>query len=210
MTTAESPRKLTRKEQKAATRQAIKEAALRCYAERGYDGTNIADIAKTAGVAQGTFYVHFPNKEAIVQEVHDEANAALIARLLPLWAGASAGNARELLTRTADTVLDFWSGHREDLELYGEKILPSLGFQRLRDGTYPPMQRFVADRILAYGVGPGVEPADVELVVHGLLALWIRIGLQHVFGDGVPRERAVRILVDLTLDVLRSILKVDL
>lgn len=210
MSASTPTRKLTRKEQKAATRLAIKEAAVRCYADLGYERTNIADIARAAGVAQGTFYVHFANKEAIIQELHDEANAELIANLLPIWAEAGRRDARSLIEQTAETVLDFWTEHRKELEFYGEKIVPGLGLTRLRDGVYPPMQRAVADRVLEYGVGPDVEREDVELVVHGLLALWIRIGLQYVFGDHVTRDRAIRVLVDLSVNALRGVLKVEL
>ena len=44
----ESPR---RREQAAATRQAILETAERLFAKRGYVGTSVAEIAKEAGVA---------------------------------------------------------------------------------------------------------------------------------------------------------------
>ena len=48
-----------------ATREAIFDAALVCFAERGFHGTSIADIAQRAAIGQGTIYRHFESKEAL-------------------------------------------------------------------------------------------------------------------------------------------------
>lgn len=51
------------------TRSKILQAALRLFAKRGYDGTTTKDLAKSAGVAEGTLFRHFSNKKAILVEV---------------------------------------------------------------------------------------------------------------------------------------------
>ena len=54
-----------------ATRQAILEAAEGVFGELSYDRASIAEITRRAGVAQGTFYVYFPDKKAaFVELVH--------------------------------------------------------------------------------------------------------------------------------------------
>ena len=45
-------------------------AALALFAERGYHGTCVPDIAQRAGVAVGTIYRHFPTKQALVNAVY--------------------------------------------------------------------------------------------------------------------------------------------
>ncbi|MEL6439862.1 MAG: TetR/AcrR family transcriptional regulator [Cyanobacteria bacterium J06621_8] len=50
-------------------RTKILQAALRLFAKRGYDGTTTKDLAKSAGVAEGTLFRHFSNKKAILIEV---------------------------------------------------------------------------------------------------------------------------------------------
>jgi len=50
---------------KAARRDEILAAARRVFAERGFRGTTIADIAGEAGIALGTIYLYFPSKEAV-------------------------------------------------------------------------------------------------------------------------------------------------
>ena len=59
----------TRKEQKAATRIDLLAAARRTFMSTGVAKTGVGDVAKAAGVAHGTFYVHFENKDAVVREV---------------------------------------------------------------------------------------------------------------------------------------------
>ena len=57
-------------------------AARKLFKEKGYDGTTVADIVKEAGVAQGTFYLHFPSKRsaflALSQQL-DQAAARTVA-----------------------------------------------------------------------------------------------------------------------------------
>ena len=51
------------------TRTKILQAALQLFARRGYDGTTTKDLAKKAGVAEGTLFRYFANKKAILIEV---------------------------------------------------------------------------------------------------------------------------------------------
>ena len=56
----------------ARTREALREAALRLFAEHGYGETTVARIAAEAGVSHMTFFRHFPTKEDVVlQDEYD-------------------------------------------------------------------------------------------------------------------------------------------
>ncbi len=46
-------------------RAAIVQAALNVFALKGYHNANVSDVAKEAGVSQGTIYHYFPDKEAL-------------------------------------------------------------------------------------------------------------------------------------------------
>jgi AcrR family transcriptional regulator len=64
---------------KERTRLELLAAATRVLAEKGLHGTTIADIARAADVGVGTFYLHFPTKEALFHAVVDETIARLKA-----------------------------------------------------------------------------------------------------------------------------------
>jgi AcrR family transcriptional regulator len=63
-------------------RRRILDAALRVFAERGYHGTSVPDVAKAAEVATGTLYHYFASKEQLVNEVFRDAKLRLRAALL--------------------------------------------------------------------------------------------------------------------------------
>ena len=52
-------------------------AALALFAERGFHGTRVPDIADRAAVAVGTIYRYFPTKEALVNAVYADRKRAL-------------------------------------------------------------------------------------------------------------------------------------
>jgi AcrR family transcriptional regulator len=61
--------KRPRAEQSQARRAAILSAALDEFAARGFAAARLDDVAKRAGVAKGTIYLHFRDKEALFQEI---------------------------------------------------------------------------------------------------------------------------------------------
>lgn len=50
----------------AETRERLLTAAAQAFAERGYDGTRVADIAAAAGVSNGALYAHFGSKAELL------------------------------------------------------------------------------------------------------------------------------------------------
>src|SRR3954464_1448181 len=73
--------KLNRAERAAERRQAIIEAALDEFIARGFAATRLDDIAKRAGVAKGTIYLHFKDKESMFEELIRIAVVPLVGRI---------------------------------------------------------------------------------------------------------------------------------
>ena len=57
----------------ADKREAILRAATRVFARNGYFNSKVADIAKAAGVADGTVYLYFKSKEEILHSIFDRS-----------------------------------------------------------------------------------------------------------------------------------------
>ena len=91
----------SRAERAADRRQAIVEAALDEFIARGYAATRLDDVAQRAGVAKGTIYLHFKDKQGLFQELVRTALVPLIGRLAaPPPAG---GSIRDALENFAET-----------------------------------------------------------------------------------------------------------
>jgi len=87
-------------------RDRILEAAMRHFAERGYRGTRVEDVATEVGVAKGTVFLDFGSKEGLFLEVFKRA-----VSLLPAWLDAPA----EVVDQGFWAVLDWWLQRAEEL-----------------------------------------------------------------------------------------------
>ncbi len=91
-----------RERKKAATRQAIADAALRLFLERGYDQVGIREIADAADVSTATVFKHFSGKEALVFDQDEDRESELIAAVRQRGVGQS------ILDALQQHVLDTW------------------------------------------------------------------------------------------------------
>src|ERR1700758_943295 len=91
-----------RAERAAERRASIVTAALDEFVARGFTATRLDDVAKRAGVAKGTIYLHFKDKEALFEELIQTAIVPLVNRLAvgPPPAGASVRDMVEGFART--------------------------------------------------------------------------------------------------------------
>lgn len=60
------------RQKKDAKRTAMMQASVQVFAEKGYHAATIRDIVKQAGVAIGTFYFYFPDKETLFVHLYEE------------------------------------------------------------------------------------------------------------------------------------------
>jgi AcrR family transcriptional regulator len=87
-------------------RDRILEAAMRHFADRGYRGTRVEDVATEVGVAKGTVFLDFGSKEALFLEAFKRA-----VSLLPAWLDAPA----DVVDQGFWAVLDWWLQRAEEL-----------------------------------------------------------------------------------------------
>ncbi|MDR0836923.1 MAG: TetR/AcrR family transcriptional regulator [Propionibacteriaceae bacterium] len=101
-------------------RQEIIDTALALFVENGFDKTQVADISKRMGVAQGLVYHYFKSKTDILYAVIDQLRAEQSANMQRLL-DTHAGTTLERLSLLFET--------RPDFEHYGQ-LIPSLQSNR--------------------------------------------------------------------------------
>ena len=90
----------SRAERTLERRQAIIDAAMDEFIARGYAATRLDDVARRAGVAKGTIYLHFKDKESMFEELIRTAIVPLLGRLAaPPSLGGSVRDALEGFAR---------------------------------------------------------------------------------------------------------------
>ena len=111
-----TPASPPRERARSARRQALLETAEQVFAERGFEGATMAEIATRAGYSAGNLYNVFESKEALFREVIT-ASSQLINDALVATLAASAPFA-EALDRFVDVMVGFVLEHRAFFALY--------------------------------------------------------------------------------------------
>ncbi|MBR9826700.1 MAG: TetR/AcrR family transcriptional regulator [Alphaproteobacteria bacterium] len=126
----------SRSEKKDETRSKLITAGAGVFARRGVEGARIGDIAKEAGVAMGTLYTHFADKEALFDEVMRAGKTIVLDGLAQ---SQQADGDRAIKDRAAmEGVVAF-------AQIYG----PLFRLLLSRGAGDQPMQREVVDAIAA-------------------------------------------------------------
>jgi AcrR family transcriptional regulator len=87
--TPSAPPALGRRERtKAHNRATILRAARETFAEAGYEASSIRDVVRRTGLAAGTFYNYFPDKESVLRALLEDRARELRARLREVRARA--------------------------------------------------------------------------------------------------------------------------
>jgi AcrR family transcriptional regulator len=124
---------------------AILDAALSCFAEKGYDATRVKHIAERAGVAESALYRHYPSKESIAQELYQHFLTRYAAALSGIAASAPAP--LEKLRAVVRLVLD---SYRAEPEAFVFAVLNTHHYlPQLPPGTVYPLD--VVESIIIEG-----------------------------------------------------------
>ncbi|MET9416454.1 helix-turn-helix domain-containing protein [Streptomyces klenkii] len=79
-----------RERKKAQTRQALADAAMRLFTERGFDNVGVREVAEAADVSLSTLFKHFPSKEALIFDLDADIESALVSAVRDRAPGQSA------------------------------------------------------------------------------------------------------------------------
>lgn len=106
-----TPRRDLHAQQKLERRRALLSAAGQVFGDKGYGAANVDDIVKLAGVARGTFYLYFADKEAVFTALVDDFMTRLEGVVVSIDVTAAAQQSpleqlRQNLTRVVELALN--------------------------------------------------------------------------------------------------------
>ncbi|HVZ91018.1 MAG TPA: TetR/AcrR family transcriptional regulator [Rhizomicrobium sp.] len=156
---------------KKARPSEILEAALKVFAEKGYAGARMDDIASRAGVTKGTIYLYFDSKETVFKTLVRESIGATLSSVTAS-ADAFPGSARDLLRLALGSMAEL-------LTASDRVVLPKIIIAE--SGNFPELARFYRKEIIDKGLA----------LMSGVIARGVASG---EFRD-LPVEHIVRLCI---------------
>jgi AcrR family transcriptional regulator len=158
-----------RERKKAATRQALADAALELFLDRGYEAVTVAEIADVADVSVTTLFNHFPGgKPALVFDEADAREEALVAAVRDRARGIGVVAALHDHLRASRTIRP--AEDREVQERMDRFLALIRGHRALVErhrAMWASQESALADAIAA--AGPHVDPEDAAVLAHLVL-----------------------------------------
>lgn len=170
------------------TRQAILDAALDLFAEKGYFGTSLRDVAAAVGVRESALYNYFASKEALFDALILAHQHNKDERLSPIAEGAIT-DGRALLEQVAISSLESFVAPREE-KLF--RILMSDGIRLAKTGRLNLYERMssgkarlhdIMRRLIREGWLRKADPAFLGIAFVSPLVVWRQL---HAIDADLP------------------------
>jgi AcrR family transcriptional regulator len=163
------------------------------FAEKGYEGTSIEEIAARAGVSKPVVYEHFGGKEGLYAVVVDREMSDLLDRLT---VALSAGHPRVLVERAALALLTYIEEETDGFRILSRDspVAGSSGtFSSLLNDIASQVEHILAGEFAAAGLATTLAPMYAQMLV-GMVGLTGQWWLEE---RTPPREEVAAHLVNL-------------
>lgn len=191
------PAELTR--ERAEKHEKILEAAIDVFAEKGFHHARISDIARKAGVADGTIYLYFRNKDDVLLHIFEEKMGMLTAGLR---------DALEGVTDPLERIRVFARYHFRQVETHralAEVLQIELRLSNKFLKEYRPEKLWEYLNIFASIVREGQERDQIPGSVDPFVAMWAFFGALDEIAMQWVLARRHRISLDAAADQVADI-----
>ncbi len=200
-----SERRLSRQEAKLLTRHRLLQAATSILAEEGYEALTTGHVARRAGVAQPTFYVHFRDTDDLLRAIAAEAIGELRAALRGAREGLQHGGDPVRLAReTFRMSLSMITGkHRDLLRLFVAELHRPRS--AIGESARALIAEVAADLVVDLersGLVTGARAAHVSLVADAVVMLTMHFGLAHLEGSAPDLDALADLLAHTIISLL--------
>lgn len=107
-------------------RERLLKAAESVFGERGLAGATVAEIAKEADVAKGTFYLYFDSKDALVAAMQRRLSDELLERSRVTYEALDDAGWWDVVDAYVETIVDFDIEHREWVRVAASSVVAAL------------------------------------------------------------------------------------
>lgn len=152
-------------------RAQLLDVSRRLFAEKGFDGTSIEEIASRAEVSKPVVYEHFGGKEGIYAVVVDREILALTGALTGALEGG--GHPKVLVERTALALLSYIEASEDGFRILvrDSPVAQATGtFSSLIGDVATKVEHLLADQFRSQGLDPRTAPIYAQMLV-GMVAL---------------------------------------
>ncbi|MFO0694819.1 MAG: TetR/AcrR family transcriptional regulator [Polyangiales bacterium] len=186
-------------------RERILRSAIRVFARKGFYATRVSEIAKSAGVADGTIYLYFKNKDDVLVSIFEDRIGKLLVALRE--ESEKGGTAAERIGRIIELQLGLLEGRRDLAEVITVNLRQS---SRLLKQYGAPLFNQYLDflaGVIAEGQRSGELRDDVSprIAARSLWGALDGLALTWTLADGEPAtlRRAAREFGSMFLEGLR-------
>ena len=194
---------MKRKDQKENTRARVLLAARTCIANRDVRDVSMLELAQSAGVSVGALYVHFDNREALIDAIVGELQSELVASfrstLLAIAEASVPLAVHHLATAFVTAIEEF----RPYLSLYASHSARMTSVAVLRtSGAAAPLVQMV-NATLGSLLSPDVR-LDLPFFAASLLSVWRAAALSQSARPRTDAALVARSLAEVTLAILEK------
>ena len=176
--------KLRRNEKHIVTRRRLFAAAIKVVGKHGYAGASVARITEEAGVAQGTFYLHFENRQTLLDQLLPVVGEAVSHAVRERDHSAFTEDQREVERCRA-----FFSVLKEMPEYFRiqneAELFAREGYARHMDGTVAAYIKALRRGLDSKDPDPYTDD-ELEVVAHILLGARACMGKRYGADSNVP------------------------
>jgi AcrR family transcriptional regulator len=199
------PRSLTRGETKLITRRRLLDGAALVLRKEGFEKLTTSRVAREAGVAQPTFYVHFRDMDELLHALADENLGQIRKPLREARHSIKTADSDDPLRETFRLPLRALTAQPELFRLWVQELhRPGSPLGRMAREMQDEMQRDLVEDLIALGAPAGTpsERLRIEIIAEGLIVLTQNMALSYIERRYTDLEQIVDVLVSFALGVI--------
>jgi AcrR family transcriptional regulator len=165
----------------AARRTHILEAAVKVFAAKGFHSTTIKDIAREAGIADGTIYNYFENKSALLLGIFERLKAAAIQQV----PATPPSDLREFVKAYLQQPLATFQGEHLALfrVIFAEMLVNAELRELYQQHVLQPTLQMAEPYLQHWAAQHNIAPLHMSLALRAIAALVLGLLVEYSLGD---------------------------